>query len=127
VVPQLDEQGKAIAILRLTDGPPNSSWREEAATQGGRGRASHVPRVGTLGEMTASIAHANPTQPLAGVGQQRQWPVCAGLRARLQLEESRQSSALIIADVAVGPATSHQPDSRSVRKLRRVRNWGEHQ
>jgi PAS domain S-box-containing protein len=56
---------------------------------------AHVTRVATLGEMTASIAH-EINQPLAAVVNNAS--ACLRWLAAHNLEEARQSAALIIAD-----------------------------
>ena len=67
----------------------------EEALRKAQAELAHVTRVTTLGEMTASIAH-EINQPLAAVVNNAS--ACLRWLAAHNLEEARQSAALIIAD-----------------------------
>ena len=67
----------------------------EEALRNAQAELAHVTRVTTLGEMTASIAH-ELNQPLAAVVNNAS--ACLRWLAAHNLEEARQSAALIIAD-----------------------------
>jgi PAS domain S-box-containing protein len=69
--------------------------RAEEALDKAQAELAHVTRVMTLGEMTASIAH-EINQPLAAVVNNAN--ACLRWLAAHNLEEARQSAALIIAD-----------------------------
>ena len=93
---QLDERGKPIAVLE-TNNDITEHKRAEEALHKAQAELAHVTRVTTLGEMTASIAH-EINQPLTAVvnnaGACLRW--LAGQAPNL--EEARQSAALIIED-----------------------------
>ncbi len=93
---QLDEQGKPIAILE-TNNDVTERKRAEEALHKAQGELAHVTRVGTLGEMTASIAH-EINQPLAAVVNNASACLRWLAGPAPNLEEARQSAALIIAD-----------------------------
>ena len=92
---QSDERGKPITVLETNNDVTERKRAEEALHQA-QAELAHVTRVATLGEMTASIAH-EINQPLAAVvnnaGACLRW-----LAANSNLEEARQSAALIIED-----------------------------
>ena len=67
----------------------------EEALRKAQAELAHVTRVTTLGEMTASIAH-EINQPLAAVVNNAS--ACLRWLAANNIEEARQSAALIIAD-----------------------------
>src|SRR5882724_4638644 len=69
--------------------------RAEEALHHARAELAHVTRVATLGELTASIAH-EINQPLAAVVNSAS--ACVRWLATQNLEEARQSAALVIAD-----------------------------
>ena len=69
--------------------------RAEDALRHARADLAHVARVSTLGEMTASIAH-EINQPLAAVVNNAS--ACLRWLAARNLEEARQSAALVVAD-----------------------------
>jgi PAS domain S-box-containing protein len=69
--------------------------RAEAALRHAQMELAHVARVATLGEMTASIAH-EINQPLAAVVNNAS--ACLRWLAAGNLEEARNSAALVIAD-----------------------------
>jgi PAS domain S-box-containing protein len=69
--------------------------RAEETLRQAQAELAHVTRVTTLGEMTASIAH-EINQPLAAVVNNAS--ACLRWLAASNLEEARQSAALIIAD-----------------------------
>jgi PAS domain S-box-containing protein len=69
--------------------------RAEEALHKAQAELAHVTRVTTLGEMTASIAH-ELNQPLAAVVNNAS--ACMRWLAANNIEEARQSAALIIAD-----------------------------
>jgi PAS domain S-box-containing protein len=69
--------------------------RTEEALQKTQAELAHVTRVATLGEMTASIAH-EINQPLAAVVNNAS--ACLRWLAAHNLEEARQSAALVVAD-----------------------------
>jgi two-component system, LuxR family, sensor kinase FixL len=93
---QLDERGKPIAVLE-TNNDITERKRAEEALHKAQTELAHVTRVATLGEMTASIAH-EVNQPLAAVV--NNGSACLRWLAGQapNLEEARQSAALIIAD-----------------------------
>ena len=92
---QSDERGKPITVLETNNDVTERKRAEEALHQA-QAELAHVARVATLGEMTASIAH-EINQPLTAVvnnaGACLRW-----LAATSNLEEARQSAALIIDD-----------------------------
>jgi PAS domain S-box-containing protein len=67
----------------------------EDALHHAQAELAHVTRVATLGEMTASIAH-EINQPLAAVVNNAS--ACLRWLAASNLEEARQSAALVVAD-----------------------------
>jgi PAS domain S-box-containing protein len=69
--------------------------RAEAALHHAQMELAHVARVATLGEMTASIAH-EINQPLAAVVNNAS--ACLRWLAAGNLEEARNSAALVVAD-----------------------------
>jgi len=69
--------------------------RAEAALHQAQMELAHVNRVATLGELTASIAH-EINQPLAAVVNNAS--ACLRWLAAQNLEEARQSAALVVAD-----------------------------
>ena len=69
--------------------------RAEEALREAQAELAHVTRVTTLGELTSSIAH-EVNQPLAAVVNNAS--ACLRWLAAYNLEEARQSAALIIAD-----------------------------
>jgi C4-dicarboxylate-specific signal transduction histidine kinase len=70
--------------------------RAEERLQKAQAELAHVTRVATLGELTASIAH-EINQPLAAVGSNAS--ACLRWLSAQNLEEARESAALVIADV----------------------------
>jgi signal transduction histidine kinase len=82
--------------------------RAEEALQKAQAELAHVTRVATLGELTASIAH-EINQPLGAVVNNAS--ACVRWLATSNLEEARQSPALIIAD-----------GHRAAETIRRIRN-----
>ena len=80
----------AGALLDITE-----RRQTEEALREAQAELAHVTRVTTLGEMTASIAH-EINQPLAAVVNNAS--ACLRWLAAHNLEEARQSAALIIAD-----------------------------
>jgi predicted ATPase/signal transduction histidine kinase len=69
--------------------------RAEDALHHAQAELAHVNRVATLGELTASIAH-EINQPLAAVVNNAS--ACLRWLAAQNLEEARQSAALVVAD-----------------------------
>ena len=69
--------------------------RAEEALHQAQAELAHVTRVATLGELTASIAH-EINQPLGAVVNNAS--ACVRWLAAQNLEEARQSAALVIAD-----------------------------
>jgi PAS domain S-box-containing protein len=69
--------------------------RAEEALHHAQAELAHVTRVATLGELTASIAH-EINQPLGAVVNNAS--ACVRWLAAQNLEEARQSAALVIAD-----------------------------
>jgi len=86
---QIAERDKAeIALRELTNG---LEMQVRVRTE----ELAHVNRVATLGELTASIAH-EINQPLAAVVNNAS--ACLRWLAAQNLEEARQSAALVVAD-----------------------------
>src|SRR3989454_1621813 len=83
------EEGVAF-VLDLTE-----RKRAEDALHQAQMELTHVMRVATLGELTASIAH-EITQPLAAVVNNAS--ACVRWLTAQNLEEARRSAALVIAD-----------------------------
>jgi C4-dicarboxylate-specific signal transduction histidine kinase len=69
--------------------------RTEEALRKTQAELAHVTRVATLGEMTASIAH-EINQPLGAIVNNAS--ACLRWLAAQNLEEARQSTALVVAD-----------------------------
>jgi signal transduction histidine kinase len=82
--------------------------RAEEALHHAQAELAHVTRVATLGELTASIAH-EINQPLGAVVNNAS--ACVRWLAAQNLEEARQSAALVIAD-----------GHRAAEIIRRIRN-----
>ena len=93
---QLDERGKPIAVLE-TNNDITEHKRAEEALHKAQAELAHVTRVATLGEMTASIAH-EVNQPLAAMVNNASACLRWLAGQAPNLEEARQSAALIIAD-----------------------------
>jgi two-component system, LuxR family, sensor kinase FixL len=91
---QLDGRGKPIAVLETNNDITARKQAEEALGKA-QAELAHVTRMTTLGEMTASIAH-EINQPLAAVVNNAS--ACLRWLAAHNLEEARQSAALIISD-----------------------------
>ena len=89
-----DERGAAAAILEINRDVTERKRAEEALHRA-QAELAHVARVATLGEMTASISH-EINQPLAAVVNNAS--ACLRWLAASNLEEARQSAALVIAD-----------------------------
>ena len=89
-----DERGAAAAILEINRDVTERKRAEEALHKA-QAELAHVARVATLGEMTASISH-EINQPLAAVVNNAS--ACLRWLAASNLEEARQSAALVIAD-----------------------------
>jgi PAS domain S-box-containing protein len=83
------DEGVAF-VLDLTE-----RKRAEAALHQAQAELAHITRVGTLGELTASIAH-EITQPLGAVVNNAS--ACVRWLAAQNLEEARRSAALVIED-----------------------------
>jgi PAS domain S-box-containing protein len=85
------------AVIRLAGALLDITERKqtEDALREAQAELAHVTRVTTLGELTASIAH-EINQPLAAVVNNAS--ACLRWLAAHNLEEARQSAALIIAD-----------------------------
>jgi PAS domain S-box-containing protein len=83
------DEGVAF-VLDLTD-----RKRDEEALRQVQAELAHVTRVATLGELTGSIAH-EINQPLGAVVNNAS--ACLRWLAARNLEEARQSAALVIAD-----------------------------
>ena len=97
-------QDECVAfVLDLTE-----RKRAEEALHHAQAELAHVARVATLGELTASIAH-EINQPLGAVVNNAS--ACVRWLAAQNLEEARQSAALVVED-------SH----RAAEIIRRIRN-----
>jgi PAS domain S-box-containing protein len=73
----------------------NELQRKEASLREAQTKLAHVSRLTTMGELAASIAH-EVNQPLAAVVNNAS--ACLRWLAAQNLEEARQSAALVIAD-----------------------------
>ena len=91
---QHDDAGRLVR-LRGTVMDITERKRAEDALHQAQAELAHVTRVATLGELTASIAH-EINQPLAAVVNNAS--ACVRWLAVPNLEEARQSAALVIAD-----------------------------
>jgi PAS domain S-box-containing protein len=93
---QRDEQKRPAAILE-TNNDITERKRAEEEMQKARAELAHVTRVGTLGEMTASIAH-EVNQPLAAIVTNAN--ACLRWLARQDpdLDEAREAVSRIIKD-----------------------------
>ena len=91
-----DERGAAAAILEINREITEGKRAEEALHKA-QAELAHVARVATLGEMTASISH-EINQPLAAVVNNASACLRWLAGQAPNLEEARQSAALIIAD-----------------------------
>ena len=86
------ENARLYADLRQEN---SERQRAEEALNHTQAELAHVNRVATLGELTASIAH-EINQPLAAVVNNAS--ACLRWLAAQNLEEARQSAALVVAD-----------------------------
>ena len=86
------ENARLYADLRQEN---SERQRAEEALHHTQAELAHVNRVATLGELTASIAH-EINQPLAAVVNNAS--ACLRWLAAHNLEEARQSAALVVAD-----------------------------
>ena len=93
---QLDEGGKPIAILE-TNNDITERKRAEEALQRAQAELTHVTRVATLGEMSASIAH-EVNQPLAAVITNANACLRWLARPSPNLDEARQAVERIVKD-----------------------------
>jgi C4-dicarboxylate-specific signal transduction histidine kinase len=84
-----------MAIIGSQIGQFIERKRAEEALHHAQVELTHVNRVATLGELTASIAH-EINQPLAAVVNNAS--ACVRWLAAQNLEEARQSAALVVAD-----------------------------
>ena len=89
-----DESGRPRRMFGTVQDITERKRTEEALHEAQAGLA-HVTRVAMLGEMTASIAH-EINQPLAAVVNNAS--ACLRWLAAQNLEEARQSAALVVAD-----------------------------
>jgi PAS domain S-box-containing protein len=89
-----DERGAVAAILEINRDITERRGAQEALHKA-QAELAHVTRVATLGEMTASIAH-EINQPLGAVVNNAS--ACLRWLAASNLEEARQSAALVVAD-----------------------------
>ena len=92
--PVFDDSGDLFEYIGLIMDVTERKQSEEALRQA-QAELAHVTRVTTLGEMTASIAH-ELNQPLGAVVNNAS--ACLRWLSANNLEEARQSAALIIAD-----------------------------
>jgi len=92
--PTVDETGDLVEFVGTVVDVTERREGEEALRKA-QLELAHVTRVTTLGEMTASIAH-ELNQPLAAVVNNAS--ACMRWLAANNIEEARQSAALIIAD-----------------------------
>jgi PAS domain S-box-containing protein len=93
---QRDEQGLPAAILE-TNNDVTERKRSEEALQNAQRELTHISRVTTLGEMTASIAH-EINQPLAAVVTNGSACLRWLMNETPNLEEAREASRRVIRD-----------------------------
>ncbi len=91
---QRDEWGAPVAIL-VTNNDITERQRAEEALHLAQAELTHVTRVATLGELTASIAH-ELNQPLAAVVNSAN--ACIRWLAAHHLEHARESALRVVAD-----------------------------
>src|SRR6266850_226444 len=93
-IPEQDEQGRVVSVLCVTQ-EITERKRAEDVLHHAQMELAHVTRVATLGELTASIAH-EINQPLGAIVNNA--GACLRWLAAQNLEEVRNSAALVIAD-----------------------------
>jgi PAS domain S-box-containing protein len=89
-----DPQGRAIGVTSIGEDITDRKRAQEALEKA-QTEVTHITRVATLGELTASIAH-EINQPLGAIVNNAS--ACLRWLTAQKLEEARQSAALVVAD-----------------------------